>query len=82
APPEPPRRRRGPVHGCAVWAALFCTCQICCTDYHDPWNGKKRDAWCDDCDCPDCSGCDGCGDCCNCCDCCGNCDCCDCGCDC
>lgn len=81
APPEPPRRRRGLVHGCAVWAGLFCTCQICCTDYHDPWNGKKREAWCDDCDC-DCSGCDGCGDCCNCCDCCGNCDCCDCGCDC
>ncbi|MGA5132433.1 DUF5685 family protein [Streptomyces blastmyceticus] len=82
APPEPPRqgRRRGPVHGCAVWAALFCTCQVCCTDYTDPWNGKKRDAWCDNCDC-DCSGCDGCGDCCNCCDCCSNCDC-DCGCDC
>ncbi|MEV6673202.1 DUF5685 family protein [Streptomyces sp. NPDC051162] len=79
APPEPPRRRRGPVHGCAVWAGLFCTCQICCTDYTDPWNGKKRDAWCDDCDC---SGCDSCGDCCNCCDCCSNCDCCDCGCDC
>ncbi|MEU2868284.1 DUF5685 family protein [Streptomyces olivoreticuli] len=78
APPEPPRRRRGPVHGCAVWAALFCTCQVCCTDYTDPWNGKKRDAWCDNCDC-DCSGCDGCGDCCNCCDCCSNCDC---GCDC
>lgn len=81
APPEPPRgRRRGPVHGCAVWAVLFCTCQVCCTDYTDPWNGKKRDAWCDNCDC-DCSGCDGCGDCCNCCDCCSNCDC-DCGCDC
>ncbi len=76
-PPEPPRRRRGPVHGCAVWAVLFCTCQVCCTDYTDPWNGKKRDAWCDDCDCSDCDG-----DCCNCCDCCGNCDCCDCGCDC
>ncbi|MEU5427407.1 DUF5685 family protein [Streptomyces olivoreticuli] len=83
APPEPPRRgrRRGPVHGCAVWAVLFCTCQVCCTDYHDPWSGEKREAWCSKCDC-DCSGCDGCGDCCNCCDCCGNCDCCDCGCDC
>ncbi|MGW1074542.1 DUF5685 family protein [Streptomyces sp. NPDC002537] len=86
APPEPPRegRRRGLVAGCAVWAGLFCTCQVCCTDYTDPWHGHKREAWCDKCDC-DCSGCD-CGECECCCNCCQNSDCCDgcdcCGCDC
>ncbi|KIF01280.1 regulatory protein, partial [Streptomyces sp. RSD-27] len=70
--------RRGLLHGCAVAIGLFCTCQICCTDYEGPWSRKKRDAWCDDCDC-DCCNCDGC-DCCNCdgC-CCDGCDC-DCGC--
>ncbi|MDT0544629.1 DUF5685 family protein [Streptomyces sp. DSM 41529] len=81
-PPEPPnRRRRGLMAGCAVWAGLFCTCQVCCKDpYHDPWTGEPREGWCHKCD--DCS------DCCDCCDCCGNCcscDCCDgcdCGCDC
>lgn len=81
-PPEPPnRRRRGLIAGCAVWAGLFCTCQVCCKDpYHDPWTGEPREGWCHKCD--DCS------DCCDCCDCCGNCcscDCCDgcdCGCDC
>lgn len=82
APPEPPnRRRRGLIAGCAVWAGLFCTCQVCCRDpYDDPWTGEPREGWCHKCD--DCS------DCCDCCDCCGNCcscDCCDgcdCGCDC
>ncbi|MGW1519859.1 DUF5685 family protein [Streptomyces sp. NPDC002287] len=73
-PPQKPRR--GLLHGCAVAIGLFCTCQICCTDYEGPWSRKKRDAWCDDCDCDccDCGGCDGCG-CDGCC-----CDGCDCGC--
>lgn len=75
-PPQKPRR--GLLHGCAVAIGLFCTCQICCTDFEGPWSRKKRDAWCDDCDC-DCCNCGGC-DCCNCdgC-CCDGCDC-DCGC--
>ncbi|WP_121014832.1 DUF5685 family protein [Streptomyces sp. 3211.6] len=74
-PPQKPRR--GLLHGCAVAIGLFCTCQICCTDYEGPWSRKKRDAWCDDCDCDCCNG-DGC-ECCNCADCCCNgCDC-DCG---
>ncbi|WKU44183.1 DUF5685 family protein [Streptomyces sp. VNUA116] len=85
APPEPPRRgrQRGLIAGCAVWATLFCTCQVCCRDpYFDPWDGKQREGWCHKCDCGDCD-CSGCGDCCNCCDCCESCDCCDCGgCDC
>jgi hypothetical protein len=79
-PPEPPRRGRGLIAGCAVWTALFCTCQVCCRDpYHDPWTGEPREGLCHkcDCDCSDC--CDGC----DCCECCGDgCDCCDCGCDC
>ncbi|WP_330329662.1 DUF5685 family protein [Streptomyces sp. NBC_00536] len=78
APPPPQKPRRGLLAGCAVSIGLFCTCQLCCTDFEGPWSRKKRDAWCDDCDC-DCGGCDGCG-----CDggCCDGCDCCDCGCDC
>ncbi|MEU1805230.1 DUF5685 family protein [Streptomyces sp. NPDC019937] len=84
-PPEPPDRgrRRGLMAGCAVWAGLFCTCQVCCRDpYHDPWSGQPREGWCHKCD--DCSDCCDCCDCCsNCGDCCGNCcDGCDCGCDC
>jgi hypothetical protein len=84
-PPEPPDRgrRRGLMAGCAVWAGLFCTCQVCCRDpYHDPWSGKPREGWCHKCD--DCSDCCDCCDCCsNCGDSCGNCcDGCDCGCDC
>lgn len=67
-PPQKPRR--GLLAGCAVAVGLFCTCQLCCTDYEGPWSRKKRDAWCDDCDCCDCG------------DCCDGCDCCDCGCDC
>ncbi|MFJ9916141.1 DUF5685 family protein [Actinacidiphila glaucinigra] len=66
--------RRGLLAGCAVFAGLCCTCQICCRDhYDDPWSGKRREGWCSSCDC---SGCDcGCGDGCCCdCDCCG-CDC-------
>ncbi|MEU7244508.1 DUF5685 family protein [Streptomyces sparsogenes] len=82
-PPEPPnRRRRGLIAGCAVWAGLFCTCQVCCKDtYDDPWTGQPREGWCQKCDdCSDCCDCCDCGDCCgNCC----SCDCCDgCGCDC
>ncbi|MGK5643090.1 hypothetical protein ACSNOK_33050, partial [Streptomyces sp. URMC 126] len=80
APPEPPQhgRRRGLLAGCAVWAGLFCTCQVCCRDpYHDPWSGKPREGWCHKCECDDCS------DCCDCCDCCDKCSCCGdgCGCD-
>ncbi|MEV4442576.1 DUF5685 family protein [Streptomyces sp. NPDC049577] len=90
SPPEPPRRgrQRGLVAGCAVWAGMFCTCQVCCKDpYTDPWNGQPREGWCAKCcDNCDCGNCDGCGDCCDCCNCCGNCcdgcDGCDCGCDC
>ncbi|MFI0818358.1 DUF5685 family protein [Streptomyces sp. NPDC021098] len=84
-PPGPPDRgrRRGLIAGCAVWAGLCCTCQVCCRDpYHDPWSGEPREGWCHKCD--DCSDCCDCCDCCsNCGDCCGNCcDGCDCGCDC
>ncbi|GAA2393711.1 hypothetical protein GCM10010420_18360 [Streptomyces glaucosporus] len=84
-PPQPggPRRRRGPVAGCAVWSALFCTGQICCrAEYDDPWEERKREGWCHSCDC---SGCGDCGSCCDCCNCCsqeGGCDCCDCDCGC
>lgn len=73
-PPHQPGPRRGLLAGCAVFAGLCCTCQICCRDhYDDPWSGKRREGWCSNCDC---SGCDcGCGDGCCCdCDCCG-CDC-------
>ncbi|WP_217238920.1 DUF5685 family protein [Streptomyces sp. AC555_RSS877] len=83
-PPEPPRRdRRGLLAGCAVWAGLACTCQMCCGHFDDPWSGRRREGLCTNADCS------GCSDCCNCCDCCGNCcgsccggDGCDCGCDC
>jgi hypothetical protein len=82
-PPEPPRReRRGLLAGCAVWAGLACTCQVCCGEYEDPWSRERRDGLCRDADCGDCGDC---ADCCNCCQCCGECDgcdCCDCGCDC
>lgn len=82
-PPEPPRRdRRGLLAGCAVWAGLACTCQLCCGEYEDPWSRERRDGLCRDASCSDCADC---GDCCNCCQCCGECDgcdCCDCGCDC
>ncbi|MFD7030524.1 DUF5685 family protein [Streptomyces sp. NPDC059917] len=77
-PPQKPRR--GLLGGCAVAIGLFCTCQLCCTDYEGPWSRKKRDAWCDNCDC-DCCNCD-CGCCSDGCSCCDGCDCCDCGCDC
>ncbi|SHN11577.1 DUF5685 family protein [Actinacidiphila paucisporea] len=73
-PPEPPRPRRGLLAGCAVFAGLCCTCQMCCTEHENPWSRERKDPWCDDCDC---DGCDGCCDCCNCCD---GCDGCDCGC--
>lgn len=74
--PEPPRRNpRGLLAGCAVWAGLACTCQLCCGEYEDPWSRERKDGLCKDADCGDCC------DCCNCCD-CDGCDCCDCGCDC
>ncbi|TQJ87071.1 DUF5685 family protein [Streptomyces sp. SLBN-31] len=78
-PPGPPRRdRRGLFAGCAVWAGLACTCQMCCGQYEDPWSRERKDGLCNGTDCGDCC------DCCNCCDCdcCDGCDCCDCGCDC
>jgi uncharacterized protein DUF5685 len=89
APPEPPHgRARSLIPGCAVWAGLCCTCQICCREhYPDPWSGKQRAGCCSDCDCSDC--CDVCDPSNCCCDCCSNCDCgdgdcgcCDCDCDC
>jgi hypothetical protein len=74
-PPGPPRRdRRGLLAGCAVWAALACTCQMCCGEYDDPWSRERKDGLCKDADCGDCC------DCCDCCECCDGCDCCDCGC--
>jgi hypothetical protein len=79
-PPSPPHRdRRGLLAGCAVWAGLACTCQLCCGTYEDPWSRERKEGACSNCDCS------GCGDCCNCCSCCGEdgcCDGCDCGCDC
>ncbi|MEF9902874.1 DUF5685 family protein [Streptomyces sp. P9-A2] len=78
-PPGPPRRR-GLIAGCAVWAGLFCTCQLCCGTHEDPWTGERKQA-CSNCDC---SGCCDCCECCSCCgeggSCCG--EGCDCGCDC
>lgn len=80
-PPEPPRRdRRGLLAGCAVWAGLACTCQMCCGEYEDPWSRQRKDGLCKGTDCGDCCDCCDCG--CDCCDCCDGCDCCDCGCDC
>lgn len=70
-PPEPPRHR-GLLAGCLVWTGLCCTCQVCCRDHDDPWNGRRRDGWC--------GKCDGCCDCCECCECCECAECCDCGC--
>ncbi|MFI7404602.1 DUF5685 family protein [Streptomyces sp. NPDC049541] len=81
APPEPPRSdRRGLLAGCAVWAGLACTCQMCCGEYEDPWSRRRKDGLCKGTDCGDCCDCCDCG--CDCCDCCDGCDCCDCGCDC
>lgn len=78
-PPQPPRRdRRGLLAGCAVWAGLACTCQMCCGEYDDPWSHERKDGLCKDTDCGDCCECCSCCDC----DCCDGCDCCDCGCDC
>ncbi|MEV6948755.1 DUF5685 family protein [Streptomyces sp. NPDC051172] len=84
-PPQPPRReRRGLLAGCAVWAGLACTCQLCCGEYEDPWSRERKEGLCNDCDdcCDCCDGCDGCDGCNGCGDCCDGCDCCDCGCDC
>ncbi|MER5889273.1 DUF5685 family protein [Streptomyces sp. NPDC001941] len=67
-----PRRPdpRGLVAGCGMFAALCCTCQMCCAEeYEGPWSRKKREGCCRDCDCDGCDcdcGCDGCGDCCCC----------------
>ncbi|MFE7815487.1 DUF5685 family protein [Streptomyces sp. NPDC057433] len=76
-PPGPPRRR-GLIAGCAVWAGLFCTCQLCCGTYEDPWTGERKEA----CSSYDCSGCCDCCSCCECCSCCGEDGGCGCGCDC
>ncbi|MFD5769098.1 DUF5685 family protein [Streptomyces sp. NPDC127049] len=82
-PPGPPHRnRRNLIAGCAVWAGLACTCQMCCGTYEDPWSRERKDGLCQQCDCGSC--CDGCECCSNCCSCGGE-DggCCDgCGCDC
>lgn len=80
-PPPPRRERRGLLAGCAVWAGLACTCQMCCGEYEGPWSRERKEGLCNGTDCGDCGDC---CDCCNCCDCdcCDGCDCCDCGCDC
>ncbi|MFF9342993.1 DUF5685 family protein [Streptomyces sp. NPDC014773] len=83
-PPGPPNRnRRGLIAGCAVWAGLACTCQLCCGTYEDPWSRERKDSLCSQCDCGSCcDGCDCCSNCCSCggedggcCDGCGGCDC-------
>lgn len=95
-PHKPPHEdRRGLLAGCAVWAGLACTCQLCCGSYSDPWSRESRRGVCRDCTCGDLSGCGDClqccgdcrhcGDCCNGCDgcgCCDGCSGCDCGCNC
>ncbi|WP_079407808.1 DUF5685 family protein [Streptomyces sp. 3211] len=65
----PQRPRRGLLAGCAVAIGLFCTCQMCCTEYEGPWSRERREPLCDGEDC--CEGCDccsncGCDDCCCC----------------
>ena len=46
-PPEPPRRDgRGLIAGCAVWAGLACTCQMCCGTFEDPWSRQRREGLC------------------------------------
>ncbi|MCU7825886.1 DUF5685 family protein [Kitasatospora sp. DSM 101779] len=85
APMPPKKPRRSGLTGCAVWAAMACTCQLLCCEHEDPFSREKKEGWCQrncDCDCGncDCGGCD--CDCCDGCDCCEGCDCCDCGCDC
>jgi len=84
-PPEPPRpERRGLIAGCLVWVGMACTCQMCCTDYEDPWSRRRKEDLCTSCDwaCSDCCECCQGGGCCNgegccggCCDGCGGCDC-------
>lgn len=77
-------RQRGFWAGLCGFAALCCTCQLCCAEhYEDPWSGRSREGCCRNaCDCCDCDCCQ----CCQCCGgdsdgdgCCGGCDC-DCGC--
>ncbi|MGW4806756.1 DUF5685 family protein [Kitasatospora sp. NPDC004272] len=82
-----PKQPRSLIPGCAVWAAMACTCQLLCCSHDDPFTRERREGFCqrNGCDC-----CDGCECCSNCCDCCGDdgccsscgCDGCDCGCDC
>ncbi|WP_340562731.1 DUF5685 family protein [Streptomyces sp. GSL17-111] len=58
-PVRPAPRHRGPLTGCAVWAGLCVSCQLCCREvYAAPWSGHKRAGWCRH-DC--CDGCDCCG---------------------
>ncbi|MDA1360802.1 DUF5685 family protein [Glycomyces luteolus] len=61
-------RRRGFWAGLCTFAALACSCQLCCAEqYNDPWTGQPRSGCCRDCaDCCDCC------ECCNCCQCCGD----------
>jgi hypothetical protein len=74
-------RQRGFWAGLCSFAALCCTCQLCCAEHYEgPWSGRSREGCCRDaCDCCDC-------ECCQCCQCCGDSDgdggCCDCNCDC
>ncbi|MFD5087003.1 DUF5685 family protein [Kitasatospora sp. NPDC058406] len=77
-PGAPPPDRRNLLAGCAMWALMACTCQLCCCEHEDPFSRERREGWCHQCDCSNCS------DCCDCCQCCGeNSSCCsDCGCGC
>ncbi|MEV5596112.1 DUF5685 family protein [Streptomyces sp. NPDC052496] len=79
--PQPPKKPRGFLAGCAVAVGLCCTCRLCCAEeYEGPWSRQKREGCCRDCDgCDSCDGCNCCPD--SCCDgcCCDGC-CCDCGC--
>ncbi|MGA5820049.1 DUF5685 family protein [Kitasatospora sp. NPDC094028] len=94
-PGEKPPNPRNLLAGCAVWALMACSCQLCCCEHEDPFSRERREGFCSrNCCCEqccnpgNCNGCPGCpggdgsgsGDGCDCdCDC--DCDCCD-GCDC
>ncbi|WP_091031073.1 DUF5685 family protein [Glycomyces harbinensis] len=58
-------RQRGFWAGLCSFAALACTCQLCCSEHYEgPWSGRPREGCCREC-----------CDCCNCCDCCQCCQC-------
>ena len=71
--PVPPQRPRRPLlSGCAVWAAMACTCRLLCCEHDDPFSRERREGWCRrNCDGDCCEACDCCNDGCNCCNSCG-----------